>query len=122
MVLHRLLGALVGLAHDACGLGVRLRDQPLLLLDRPVGLLHLLREVEAEVVDQLHHLVLVDHDLGREGDETGVVHQVLDAVEDLVDLQLNFSLRRAATSGGTNSLTSRPWLAMSLRILDDTNM
>jgi hypothetical protein len=50
------------------------------------------------------------------------MYQVLDSVEDLVDLQLNFSLRRAATAGGTNSLTSRPWLAMSLRILDETNI
>ena len=99
-----------------------LRDQALLLLHRPVGLLHLLREVEPQLVDQLHHLVFIHHHLGREGDVAGVVHQVFDTVEDLVDLQLNFSFRRAATTGGTKSLTSRPWLAMSLRILDDTNM
>jgi hypothetical protein len=46
----------------------------------------------------------------------------LQAVKDFVDLQLNLSLRRPATGAGTKSLTSLPWLAMSLRILDDTKM
>src|SRR5438094_546169 len=127
VLLDGLFGALVGPGHDPRRLGVGLRDEALLLLHGPAGLVDLLGKVEAELVDQLHHLVLVDHDLVGEGHVPRVVDHVLEAVEDLLDLgrhsgYRNFSFRRVATMGGTNSPTSRPWLAMSLRILDETKM
>ena len=122
VVLHCRLRPLVGLAQNPARLCMCFGDQPLLLLDSPVGLLDLLGQVESKLVDHLHQLLLVDHHLVGEGDVTGVVDNELKAVKDLVDLQLNLSSRRLATAGGTKSLTSRPWLAMSLRIDDDTKM
>src|SRR2546421_462469 len=99
---------LAGPRGDPAGLRVRLGDQALLLLDRPVGLLDLLREAGPQVVDQLDDLLLVHHHLVGERDAASVMDQVLHPVDDLVDLQRNFSSRRFATTGGTNWLTSRP--------------
>jgi hypothetical protein len=53
---------------------------------------------------------------------TRVMDQVLQAIQNLVDLYRNLSFNLRATGAGTKSLTSRPWLAMSLRILDETKM
>src|SRR5260370_13482014 len=64
----RLLRALVGAGHGARGLGVGLGDNPLLLGDRPVRLLDLVRQVAADLVDELHQLVLVEHGSGRTRD------------------------------------------------------
>src|SRR5258708_14283947 len=102
------LGFLIGPGDDPARLAVRFGDQPLLLRDRPVGLLDLLREVEAELVDDVHDVVFVERHRGGEGDPPGLVDQALQAIEQLVDLYRNFSLRRWATAGGTKSLTSRP--------------
>ena len=105
---HDRLRLLVGAGDDPAGLAVGLGDQPLLLGDRPVGLFDLLREVEAELVDDVHDVVFVDRHAGREGDPPGVVDQALQPIEQLVDLYWNFSFRRLATAGGTKSLTSLP--------------
>src|SRR5205807_9296687 len=110
---HLLLGddrlsLLVGAGDDPARLAVGLGDQPLLLGDGPVGLLDLLGKVEAELVEDVHHVVLVDRDVGGEGDPPGVVDQRLEAIEELVDLYMNFSFRRWATAGGTKSVTSFP--------------
>src|ERR1700716_2823331 len=103
-----LLGALVGARHDPSGLGVSLADDPLLLRDGPVGLLDFVRKVEADLVDQLHELVLVDHHLGGQGDMARVLDQILETVKQLVDLYLNFSFNARATGGGTRSATFPP--------------
>src|SRR2546427_228908 len=103
-----LLRPLVGARHRACSLGVGLGHDPLLLGDGPVRLLDLVRKVEADLVDQLHHFVLVDHDLSRKRDMARVLDQVLDTVQQLVDLYLNFSFNALATGGGTRSETLPP--------------
>src|SRR6266581_2340532 len=97
-----------GAVSRARSLGVSLGHDPLLLGDGPVRLLDLVGEVEADLVDQLHHLVLVDHDLSRERDMARVLDQVLDTVQQLVDLYLNFSFNALATGGGTRSETLPP--------------
>src|SRR2546425_5326341 len=117
-----LLGALVGSRHRPRGLGVRLGHDPLLLGDGPVGLLDLVRKIEADLVDQLHQLVLVEHDLRRQRDVSSVLDQVLETVKQLVDLYLNFSFNALATGGGTRSETLPPYRAMSFKILDETKM
>ena len=66
------------------------------------------RQVESELVDELHDLVLVHHDLSRQRNVTGVLDQVLEAVKQLVDLYLNFSFSALATGGGTRSDTCPP--------------
>src|SRR5215472_3256175 len=108
MLLHGSLCPLVGASSYPACLSVRLRDQALLLLDRPVGLLDLLWQVVAELVDQAQQLLFVHHHLAGEGHASRVVDQVLQPVDDFVDLQWNFSLRRRATTSGTNWLTSPP--------------
>ncbi len=105
---NRFLGALVRARHDAGRLGVSLADDALLLRDRPVRLLDLVGEVEADLVDQLHHLVLVDHHLRREGNVASVLDEVLETVQQLVDLYLYFSFNALATGGGTRSSTFPP--------------
>src|SRR5581483_7220239 len=105
---HRLLRALVGARHDPRGLGVRLGDDSLLLGDRPVRLLDLVRQVEANLVDQLHQLVLVEHDLRGERNVPRVLDEVLESVQELVDLYLYFSFSALATGGGTRSETFPP--------------
>src|SRR5438552_13279897 len=117
-----LLRPLVGARHRACSLGVGLGHDPLLLGDGPVRLLDLVRKVEADLVDQLHHFVLVDHVLSRERDMARVLDQVFNTVQQLVDLYLNFSFNALATGGGTRSETLPPSLAMSFKILDETKM
>src|SRR5216683_7038770 len=104
----RLLSALVGAGHGARGLGVGLGDDPLLLGDRPVRLLDLVWQVESDLVDELHQLVLVEHDRGRERDMARVLDQILETVKQLVDLYLNFSFSALATGGGTRSDTFPP--------------
>src|SRR6266567_2919646 len=83
-----------------------LRDDALLLGHGPVRLLDLIRQVEAQLVDQLHDLVLVDHHLGRERNVTSVLNQVLEAVKQLVDLYVNFSFNALATRICGRSSTS----------------
>src|SRR5437879_3845312 len=79
---------------------------------RPVcrlfGLLDLVRQVEPDLVDQLHELILVEHDLSRERDMARVLDQILETVKQLVDLYLNFSFSALATGGGTRSETFPP--------------
>ena len=104
----RLLGALVGARHDAGGLRVGLRDDPLLLGDRPIGLLDLIGQVEPDLIDELHDLVLIDHDLVRKRNVARVVHQLFEVVKQLVDLYLYFSFSALATAGGTRSDTLPP--------------
>ena len=108
MLGHGLLGPLVGAGHDPRGLGVRLGDDALLLGDRPVGLLDLVRKIETDLVDELHQLVLIDHHLRRERDVPSVLDQVLEAVKQLVDLYLYFSFSALAIGGGTRSATFPP--------------
>src|SRR2546430_6561725 len=117
VLLNRRLRPLVGPAQYPARLRVRLGDQPLLLLHRPVGLLDLVGQVEAELVDHLHQLVRIHHHLVGEGDVPRVMDHELQAVKDFVDLQLNLSSRRLATGTGTKSLTSLPWLPLALRVL-----
>jgi len=105
---RRFLGPLVGTRHDARGLGVRLGDDPLLLRHRPVRLLDLIGQIEAELVDELHDLVFIHHHLRRERDVTRVLDQVLKAVKQLVDLYVNFSFSALATAAGTRSDTFPP--------------
>ena len=102
------LRSLVGPRHGSRGFGVRLSHDALLLGDRPVRLLDLVREVEADLVDKLHQLVLVQHDLRRQRDVTRVLDQILETVKQLVDLYLNFSFNALATGGGTRSDTLPP--------------
>ena len=85
-----------------------LRDDPLLLRYRPVGLLELIGQIEANLIDELHRLVLVDHDLVGERDVARVVHQLLEMVKQFVDLYLYFSFNALATAGGTRSDTFPP--------------
>ncbi len=115
-----LLGALVGARHDARRLSVRFRDDALLLRDRPVGLLDLVRQIEPDLIDKLHRLILIEHDLVRKRNVARVVHQLLEVVKQLVDLYLYFSFSALATAGGTRSDTFPPYLAMSFKILDET--
>src|SRR4029077_3832863 len=103
-----LLRPLVGARHDACRLGMRLRDDALLLRDGPARLLDLVGQVESELVDELPHLVFVHHHLSRQRNVTGVMDQVLDALKQLFDLYLYFSFSALATPGGTRSDTSPP--------------
>src|SRR5260370_9343837 len=108
MLGRSLLSALVGSRHDARGLCMRLGDDPLLLGHGPVRLLDLVRQVEAQLVYQLHDLVFVDHYLRRQRNVTGVLDQVLEAVKQLVDLYANFSFNALATPAGTRSDTFPP--------------
>src|SRR5437773_2911303 len=117
-----LLRALVCPGHRARRLGMRLGHDPLLLRDRPVGLLDLVGQVEPDLIDELHHLVLVDHHLRRQRHVTRVLDQVLHAVQQLVDFYRNFSFNALATGGGTRSETLPPYPAMSFKILDETKM
>src|SRR5260370_30311738 len=105
---RRLLRSLVRTRHDASGLGVRLRDDALLLRHGPVRLLDLVRQVEPKLVDELHDLVLIDHHLGRQRNVACVLDQVLEPVKQLVDLYLNFSFSALATPAGTRSDTFPP--------------
>ncbi len=83
-------------------------DDPLLLGNGPVGLLDLVRHVESDLIDDLHHLVLVDHHLRGQRDMSCVLDQVLETVKQLVDLYLYFSFNALATAGGTRSDTLPP--------------
>src|SRR5205823_12099152 len=105
---HGLFGALVGARHDPGRLRVSLGDDALLLPHGPVRLLDLVGEVEADLVDQLHQLVLVEHHLRREWDVTRVLDEVLETVKQLVDLYLYFSFSARAIGGGTRSATLPP--------------
>jgi len=104
----RFLSPLVSARHDAGRLGMSLGDDALLFRNRPVRLLDLVWEVEADLVDQLHHLVLVDHHLRREWNVASVLDEVLEAVQQLVDLYLYFSFNAFAIGGGTRSATFPP--------------
>src|SRR5216683_516487 len=104
----RLLGPFVGAGHDPRRLGVRLADDSLLLRYGPVRLLDLVGKIEAELVDELHDLVFVDHHLRRQRNVSGVLDQVLEPVKNLVDLYLNFSFSALSTPGGTRSDTFPP--------------
>src|SRR5438552_17047033 len=117
-----LLGPLVGSRHRPRGLGVRLGHDPLLLGDGPVGLLDLVRKIEADLVDQLHQLVRVEHDLRRQRDVSSVLDQVLETVKQLVDLYLNFSFNAPATGAGTRSEILPPYRAIAFKSLDEPQM
>src|SRR5207245_5984930 len=117
-----LLGALIGSGHGARRFGVRFGHDPLLFGHGPVRLLDLIGEVEADLVDQLHELIFIEHDLRRKRDMARVLDQVLETVKQLVDLYLNFSFNALATAAGTRSETLPPYRAMSFKILDETKM
>src|SRR5665213_2746833 len=61
-------------------------DDPLLLGNGPVRLLDLVWQIEADLIDELHRLVLIDHNLVRKWHVARVVHHLLEVVKQLVDL------------------------------------
>src|SRR3989454_6739541 len=120
------LGPFARLADRPRRLRLRLGEQALLLLQRPAGLLDLVREAQPEVVDAGQHLFLVDDDGTGQGDLAAVADQVFEAIDGFVDVHacaplLRRCLRGPTTLAGTNSAMSPPNSASSLIKLELRN-
>src|SRR2546430_11845468 len=120
------LGPLASLADRPGRLRLRFGEQALLLLQRPAGLLDLVREAQPQVVDAGEHLCLVDDDGAGQRDLTAVADQVFEAIDGFVDVHACAPLLRRSLSGpttlaGTNSAMSPPNSASSLIKLELRN-
>src|SRR5581483_10049866 len=126
---HRLL---TRLAEQTILLALGLAEHLLSFLDDPPRLLDLLGDRRAHLVEDVVDLLTVDANLIREGHGLGVVHQVVELVDQhqYVHTALEYysrsdsgvpprpfgksSLRRRATAGGTSPSTFPPNDAISL--------
>src|SRR6476661_8129372 len=77
---------LAGLAHDRDRLLMRLGDNRLALANDPLGLLDLIWNGNPELVDQRQELVLLDHDLAVKRHALAETDQLLEAVEQVEDV------------------------------------
>src|SRR3984957_2109021 len=81
LLAHELLLALARLLDDALGLLLGLGEHLLALLDDPARLLDLLGDRRAHLVEDVVDLLLVDPYLVGHGHRLGVVHQVVELVD-----------------------------------------
>ena len=79
---------LAGLLDDSLGLALGLGEHLLALLDDPPGLLDLLGDRRAHLVEDVVDLLAVDADLIGQRDRARVVHQVIELVYEYEDVHL----------------------------------
>ena len=131
---------LAGLLEQAVLLALGLGEHLLALLDDPAGLLDLLRDRRAHLVEDVVDLLAVDPNLVGEGHGLRVVHEVVELVDQYEDVHGlresyswsfrgapprplgNSSLRRRATAIGTSSSTFPPNSAISFTPLEETKL
>src|SRR3954454_4047690 len=114
------------LLDDPLRLALGLGEHLLTLLDDPAGLLDLLGDRRPHLVEDVVDLLLVDAHLVGERHGLGVVHRVVELVDQYEDIhtgtsvrqRLSASSRREATRGGTSSVRSPPNIASSFTPLE----
>src|SRR6185436_19987861 len=131
---------LASLAEDPIALTLRLGQHLLALLHDPAGLLDLLRNRRAHLVEDVVDLLAVDAHLVGERDGLGVVNEVVELVDENEYVHIvpgvyscgetgappfgcgNISRNRLATGSGTRSCTSPPNEATSLTPLEERKL
>src|SRR6476620_4570799 len=81
-----IFGTLASCIEDASGFLMRLSDDCLALANDPLGLLDLIWNGDPELVDQRQELVLLDHDLAVKRHALAETDQLLEAVEQIEDV------------------------------------
>ena len=84
--LHHPLGAGAGLVEDVLALALHLGEVLLALLQQPPGGAQLVGQALDGLVEQVEHLVAVDHHRRRQRHRPGRRHQVVEAPEHVLDV------------------------------------
>src|SRR2546430_3153519 len=120
------LGPFSGFADRPGRLRLRFGKEALLLLQRPAGLLDLVRKAQPQVVDTGQYFFLVDDDGAGQRNLPAVADEVFEAIDGFMDVHACAPLLRRCLSGpttlaGTNSEMSPPNSASPLIKLELRN-
>src|SRR4029079_422360 len=133
-------GLFTCLAEDSVAFALGLREHLLALLHDPAGLLDLLRNRRAHLVEDVVDLLAVDAYLVGERDGLGIVNEVVELVDENEYVHVvpevyscgetgappfgrgNISRNRLATGSGTRSRTSPPSESTSLTPLEERKL
>src|SRR5207245_8902132 len=87
----------LGGADDLLGLLARLRDDPVALLIDAPGLLHLFRDRDAKLVDEVEHRGLLEHDVVRHRDLSRIDDERFEALDEELDVYVILPQRAEST-------------------------